>query len=101
MWFVDVHSYKLPSPSGIFMEHLWHRGSTHTFTHTQANKKKLQVIQSTGKNTHKCFWLNYQEASVTTKKALSIKHKSMSTQTEIHRLDVVFMSEGLRLENRN
>ena len=28
MWFVDVHSYKLPSPSGVLMEHLWHRGST-------------------------------------------------------------------------
>lgn len=28
MWFVDVHSYKLPSPSSIFMEHLWHKDST-------------------------------------------------------------------------
>ena len=28
MWFVDVHSYKLPPPSSVFMEHLWHKDST-------------------------------------------------------------------------
>lgn len=40
MWFVDVHGYKLPSPSSVFMEHLWHKDNTwgaagkHTHTHT-------------------------------------------------------------------
>lgn len=34
MRFVDVHGYKLPSPGGVFVEHLWHkdkhmRGRTH------------------------------------------------------------------------
>lgn len=28
MWFVDVHCYKLPPPSSVFMEHLWHKDST-------------------------------------------------------------------------
>ena len=55
MWFVDVHSNKLPSPSSVFMEHLWHKDSTwgaertHTHTHTHQN---WQTIQSTGRNSN-------------------------------------------------
>lgn len=38
MWFVDVHSYKLPSPSSVFMEHLWHKDSTWGAEHTHKKK---------------------------------------------------------------
>lgn len=78
MWFVDVHSYKLPSPSRIFMEHLWHRGSTHINKQTKHKKRLFKVLEKT-QNTHKGCWRNHHEASVTKKESF----KALNTQTEI------------------
>lgn len=65
MWFVDVHSYKLPSPSSIFMEHLWHKDSTRVRTHTET----LRTVQTTGPiSTHtSTLWLQFHKTSVATK----------------------------------
>lgn len=78
MWFVDVHGYKLPSPSSVFMEHLWHKDNTwgaackHIHTHTHTKKTTtICTIKSTGRNsnTHtSALWLHLHGTSVATTK---------------------------------
>lgn len=79
MWFVDVHSYKLPSPSGVFMEHLWHRGSASVGERTQTHISFKVPERKTQKLT---LWLHHQKTSVTTeKKQLQAKNTQIGAHT--------------------
>lgn len=73
MWFVDVHSYKLPSPSSVFMEHLWHKDSTWGAEHTKKACTLFKVLDQTQTHTS-TLWLHLHKTSVATKKAEGVIH---------------------------